>query len=756
MSAAAAAGRAGPVPRVAAGPLLPLGVARGAAFFALAVFGSLHWMTMLEPAVPGRAWWAVGTSLLAVLVLLGAGRLAQRFRPLAGAAVAVLLAAMSLLAAGVGDEFLAPGGWGELASGVGRGIEAIPGARVPYRGLDEWTRTVITLGGTGLVSLAALLAFWPRRARTGFPMAALFALVALYATPAVALDFESEFLRGALLTVLMLAFLRLEKLGVRELPAAGGLAGVAAVLALMVAPALDRDQPWWDYETWALSTAASKSTTFTWDHEYGPLDWPRDGRELLRVKARLGSYWKADNLDLFDGQRWRHMSSGFVGNAAPETWLPERYEKLRWTQRIKVSVRNLRTDTFVTAGTAIDVEIPGRSEIPSDVATIWRSARTLKRGDAYTANVYTPRPGQRLDNASTDYSDALRQYLRFALPTVGRGEDSLQGDTKTVEVPSWGSSGEPMAWTDRTEDTDEPAELLIERSELKGIWQLSQTLRRRARNPRDYVREVENWLSNGFTYSESPPRSASTLHGFLFDAKSGYCQQFSGAMALLLRMGGVPARVATGFTPGSYDERAKEYVVRDLDAHSWVEAWFPGFGWVLFDPTPASAPPRSQGERGGVSSVSPGDLPDFGGRGDRTDDPRTALAQTEERGTNWTRNGILAGLAIAVLAFGLVRLRRRRAHRQPGPVLALRELERALRLTGFLLRPDNTLRSIEAGLKRSPAAAGYVRALRDQRYRPSASGPTPAQRRGLRAELARGRGIGGRLRAWWALPPRMP
>ena len=82
----------------------------------------------------------------------------------------------------------------------------------------------------------------------------------------------------------------------------------------------------------------------------------------------------------------------------------------------------------------------------------------------------------------------------------------------------------------------------------------------------------------------SPGRA--TLDGFLFETKSGYCQHFSAAMAILLRMGGVPARVVTGFSPGGYSQRKHAWIVRDTDAHSWVEAWFDEFGWVTFDPDP--------------------------------------------------------------------------------------------------------------------------------------------------------------------------
>jgi transglutaminase-like putative cysteine protease len=92
------------------------------------------------------------------------------------------------------------------------------------------------------------------------------------------------------------------------------------------------------------------------------------------------------------------------------------------------------------------------------------------------------------------------------------------------------------------------------------------------------VRAVRRRVQEGATYSETPPQVAVPLDTFLFDDRTGYCQQFSGAMALLLRMGGIPARVAAGFTPGTFDSERGEYIVRDLDAHSWVEAYFPWLG----------------------------------------------------------------------------------------------------------------------------------------------------------------------------------
>ena len=315
-------------------PVLPPALARGTAFLALAVFGSLHWMAMLEPMATARAWAAVGVGVLAMLALLASERLSPRPRTFVALAVAMAAVALAFLAAGVADEHLRPDRWGTLAAGIGRGIDALPGARVPYRGIDGWTRVVLALGGTLLVTVAALAAFWPRRDVTGRPLVALILLVLLYVVPAVALDFDGEFMRGALLVLLVLAFLRLEHLRAREAAAAAGLAAAAAVLGLMLAPALDGNDPWWDYETWALTTAASQTTRFSWDHDYGPLDWPRDGREMLRVKARQQAYWKAQNLDAFDGRRWQRARYGVLETPDDELPIDERSLN-RWTQTIE-------------------------------------------------------------------------------------------------------------------------------------------------------------------------------------------------------------------------------------------------------------------------------------------------------------------------------------------------------------------------------------------------------------------------------------
>ncbi|MDA0163583.1 transglutaminase-like domain-containing protein [Solirubrobacter ginsenosidimutans] len=720
--------------------VLPVAVARSIAFVALAAWGALHWMSMLEPAEPKRGWTVVGVAILAVAAMLGAGRLPGKWRVVAAVAAIVPLVALMLLAGRVADELLLPGGWGELASGISRGISDLPGVRVPYRGLDDWVRTVIPLGGSALVLVAALLAFWPRRSKLGFPAAALLLLIVLYVVPVVALDFTVEFLRGAVFTLLMVAFLRLEKLRRRDSLAAVALAVVATLVALGAAPILNRDTPWFDYETWAADTSASKSTSFNWDTQtYAGLNWPRDGRELIRVKAKTPAYWKTTNLDMFDGNIWRRTDTPVSVNELP-TDNPLALKN--WTQKIKVSVRNLRSDQFVTAGFASEIDIPRLETIPT-LDGLYIPGRTLRRGDAYTATVYTPKPTERQRRrAGVDYESALANYatIHASLPGVPGASEF------DIAFPFFGTKGAPIVYPPRNGTATE----VLDRAGLGRIYALALQLSDGAKTPDEYVQRLLDYFSGKeFTYSEVPPRASSTLDGFLFDTKQGYCQQYSGAMALLLRMGGIPARVATGFSTGATDFKTGEYVVRDFDAHAWVEVYYPNWGWLTFDPTPADSPARSQPLDARTTGGNLGNATGSNFGGDPVSERGANVAVTDPAAPWWRIPAIVAG-AFALAGLGYLALRRWRRGAPP----ALSELERALRRTRREPAPGTTLHALELRFANTPAAAGYVRALRENRYRDEPSHPTRAQRRGLRAELGRGGGILGHIRAWWALPPR--
>ncbi|GAB3274923.1 transglutaminase family protein [Parasphingorhabdus pacifica] len=92
--------------------------------------------------------------------------------------------------------------------------------------------------------------------------------------------------------------------------------------------------------------------------------------------------------------------------------------------------------------------------------------------------------------------------------------------------------------------------------------------------------------ANGFVYdlNTAPPAGGGALSDFLFRGKRGFCEQYASSLAVLLRSVGIPSRVAVGFTSGS--QEGNERIITTNDAHAWVEAYFPGYGWTTFDPTP--------------------------------------------------------------------------------------------------------------------------------------------------------------------------
>jgi hypothetical protein len=202
-------------------------------------------------------------------------------------------------------------------------------------------------------------------------------------------------------------------------------------------------------------------------------------------------------------------------------------------------------------------------------------------------------------------------------------------------------------------------------------------------NPYEKILAIQNYL-RGFRYDINAPAGHDVNHMeyFLFTSKAGYCEQFAGTMAVMLRAIGIPARVAVGFTPGDATPEKNKYQVTTEDAHAWVEVLFPKFGWLGFEPTPtrrnpATAPfdfpvtfvrPSGGGttcsvlsEHGGPGGVVRGDPCETGGAvrqprgGGRTpaDEPGTA-GQTGGGGnigkpTSWRVLALEAALLAALL-----------------------------------------------------------------------------------------------------------
>jgi transglutaminase-like putative cysteine protease len=113
-----------------------------------------------------------------------------------------------------------------------------------------------------------------------------------------------------------------------------------------------------------------------------------------------------------------------------------------------------------------------------------------------------------------------------------------------------------------------------------------------ARTPYDKAAAIENYLHAhyGYTLNLRGNPGADPLAYFLFQRRAGHCEYFATAMAVLLRVSGVPSRYVTGFLPGEYNDVGGDYIVRASDAHSWVEVYFPSYGWIPFDPTPPGEP----------------------------------------------------------------------------------------------------------------------------------------------------------------------
>ncbi|HKC01533.1 MAG TPA: DUF3488 and transglutaminase-like domain-containing protein [Terriglobales bacterium] len=108
---------------------------------------------------------------------------------------------------------------------------------------------------------------------------------------------------------------------------------------------------------------------------------------------------------------------------------------------------------------------------------------------------------------------------------------------------------------------------------------------------------LEQYLSTHFGYTLELPRTLAQdpLANFLFERKKGHCEYFASSMAVMLRSLRIPSRIVTGFRGGEFNDLTGQYVVRASDAHSWVEAYFPGSGWISFDPTPAGSVPTRTG-----------------------------------------------------------------------------------------------------------------------------------------------------------------
>jgi hypothetical protein len=238
-------------------------------------------------------------------------------------------------------------------------------------------------------------------------------------------------------------------------------------------------------------------------------------------------------------------------------------------------------------------------------------ARTnLKRGadGRFTLN---PRPtqSQKPKQVNLHYRVTLEPFLSEVFFLVATPE-TLEGNYRTLSEDSAGDvfdvdSEHPVtryeadsllraqsASNSRTDSATYPPEILATYLQLpvldSRIKPLAHQITAKASTPRDKASAVEAYLRTRYGYTlqlpETPPHDP--IANFLFERRKGHCEYFASAMAIMLRTVGIPSRVVNGFSGGEFNDINSQYVIRASDAHSWVDAYIPGEGWMEFDPTP--------------------------------------------------------------------------------------------------------------------------------------------------------------------------
>ena len=144
-----------------------------------------------------------------------------------------------------------------------------------------------------------------------------------------------------------------------------------------------------------------------------------------------------------------------------------------------------------------------------------------------------------------------------------------------------------------------PLQYLQLPSGLERVSDLAINIASDKKTPLDKATAIEQYLKRNYRYTLNPGIPDRSIRGqegigknpvedFLFFTKEGYCEQYANAMAVMLRTIGIPSRLVTGFLPGEWNKFGNYLIIRKRDAHSWVEAYMPDAGWLIFDPTPSA------------------------------------------------------------------------------------------------------------------------------------------------------------------------
>lgn len=387
---------------------------------------------------------------------------------------------------------------------------------------------------------------------------------------------------------------------ISTLPARWSIVSPAGQLSVM--DTVERLARWAGY-TPSGSVPASLSVT-----GYSTVDAPMgaplvQGNEPVFVaKTPVATYWRGETRSYYNGSAWSDTEQRFRYVNTSDLLRSDGWEDHPYWQRVRQIITMQREwrgpNPLFTGGLPVSLSFQD-----GDTLNKKNDKRLLSNEDTGTLWLAGGR----------DRNELVRNYtVDVMVPNVKpeqlRQLESIEGkkNSGVSELKQAGGG-----------NTSDPAS--IRRKEL----QLPDTLPQRVRELAgeiigssltryDAVQAVRSYLKANARYSldtRMPPRGTDFVDDFLFVTRAGYCNHFSTAMVVLLRAEGIPARWVKGYAPGQADPQDPgRVVVTQGDAHSWVEVYFPGVGWVPFEATPGfDVAQAADASAAGVASAQPGD-----------------------------------------------------------------------------------------------------------------------------------------------------
>ncbi len=277
---------------------------------------------------------------------------------------------------------------------------------------------------------------------------------------------------------------------------------------------------------------------------------------VVKAPQALRYYWKSRVFDTYSDGKWTSPRSYEISSDSGGLTLdyPPTNPGLRQDVEQQVTMINGASSRLVYAApqpvnfklpVSVDVDYVDTTAKTVDPA-VTRPVRALQQGDQY----------------------AVTSSVSIATAPILRNEP--------VDYPNWVKGRYFQLPPTVTVATRNLALQIVQAANATTVY--------------DKAKAIERWLRRNMKYDEAlpnPPPNADPVDWFLFTEKQGYCTYYASAMVVMLRSMNIPARMAAGFAQGIYDPNSSAYIVRERDAHTWVEVYFPDAGWVEFEPTSA-------------------------------------------------------------------------------------------------------------------------------------------------------------------------